>query len=406
MYKPYCSKHGLMMYNFFLLIFTLIISSVAHSEVLKHVVVSGNKKTSTSAILKHGGIIIGEDLSDKKIQNIKDNLGRIGQFRLLAFSFKDGILTIAIEEKWTFYPVPTITQSGNYYNRGFLIYEDNFLGTLGTLAPGISWSNSNLNYLLYYQDESLFNPSFGIKLLLMRKSEYVEFKRTDQVIDAYESRFNSYLLTPNYLYKDQVFKAGPVYIDKSIHKNANEVIRDQSKGLFFRHHWNAYQVLEVMSKGFVTTFDFYGLKNQSGKMIYLNEANIYWSIPTKENFINFGIYGYLSSDKSYLFAKNIGGDEGFRGYDKASFPVSHNIATLIQYQQHLFQRFFLSPFYEHNSGKLINTVYDGKSLNENTVGIGLRYYFKKISIPAVIFDMARNIEDKSNHFHFNVGLSI
>ncbi|MDO9182226.1 MAG: hypothetical protein Q7U04_07445, partial [Bacteriovorax sp.] len=67
---------------------------------------------------------------------------------------------------------------------------------------------------------------------------------------------------------------------------------------------------------------------------------------------------------------------------------------------------FFSPFYEFNSSRLIAPIHFGKNINENAIGIGLRYYFKKISIPAIIFDAARNIEDKSNHYHISVGVSI
>ncbi|MBC7538364.1 MAG: hypothetical protein H7281_06060 [Bacteriovorax sp.] len=394
------------MHNFSLLIILILFSQAVCAEVLKQVEIFGNKRTKKEAIIQHGRIKIGKELSEEDLQTVKENLGRIGQIHVKNVDFKDGTLKIEVEDKWTLFPVPMITQSGSYQNRGFLIYDDNFLGSIGTLAPGISWSNSILNYLLYYQDESLFNPQYGIKVLLLKKSEFVEFKRLDNVVDDHESRYNSYLVTPNYLYKEQVFKAGPVYIDKSIYKKDKRIFRDISKGIFFRHHWNAFQALEVMYEGFVTTYDLYALKNQTGKMVYLNEANISWSIPTNKSFLNYGLHAYHSNEKSYLFAKNLGGDEGFRGYDKASFPTSENIGGLVQYQQHLFHRFFLSPFYEYNNSKLIEPVQNGRRLSESTVGIGLRYYFKKISIPAVIFDAARNIDDNSNHFHINIGVSI
>lgn len=394
------------MHNFFLLIIILFLSQTASAEILKDVEIIGNKRTTKEAIIQHGQINVGLDLSEKEFEKIKENLGRIGQIRIKKIDFKLGKLTIEIEDKWTIFPIPMITQSGKYQNRGFIIYDDNFLGSLGTFAPGISWSNSILNYLLYFQNEALFHHKYGIKILLMRKNDLIEFSRFGNVIDTYESNYYSYLVTPNYLYKDQVFKAGPIFIDKSIYKNNIRTFREKSKGIFFRHHWNAYQALEVMYEGFVTTYDIYALKTQSGKMVYQNEANISWSIPNKKSFLNFGFHGYYSDVKNYLFAKNLGGEEGFRGYDKASLPTSFNIGGLIQYQQHLFHRFFLSPFYEFNSSKLIDPVLNGKRLSENTVGTGIRYYFKNISIPAIIFDVGRNIDDKSNHYHLNIGVSI
>jgi hypothetical protein len=77
-----------------------------------------------------------------------------------------------------------------------------------------------------------------------------------------------------------------------------------------------------------------------------------------------------------------------------------------QFQQHLYKRIFISPFYEFNSSKLIDPVLNGKSINDSAVGVGIHYYFKKISIPAIVFDYARNINNKSNHFHINVGVNL
>ncbi|HAZ11479.1 MAG: hypothetical protein A2X86_10875 [Bdellovibrionales bacterium GWA2_49_15] len=394
------------MHSLFLLTVILLFASNVTAEVLKRVEVIGNKRTTKSAIIQTGKIKIGQELSQEELVTIKENLGRIGQIRIIRVDFSDGILTIVVIDKWTLIPIPMFTKSGSYHNRGLVLYEDNFLGSLGTLAPGVSWSNSLFNFLLYYQDESLFSPEIGIKFLLMRKSDYSEFKKAGRLVDAHETRYDSYFITPNYLYKDHVFKAGPVYIDKSIYRDDVPIARDISKGIFFRHHWNAYQILEVMYDGMVTTFDLYALKQQNGRVALLSEANVSWSVPVDDNFLNFGVHGALSSEKSYLFAKNLGGDEGFRGHDKASFPTWQNLGGLAQYQRHLFNRLYLSPFYEYNNSKLITPILHGKRLSENTMGMGLRYYFKKISIPAVIFDAARNIEDKSTHFHINIGLSI
>ncbi len=378
----------------------------AFSEVLQSIVITGNKKTSESAIIRSGQIKKGSKLTTEALETIKENLGRINQIKIKDISFKNGILSIVIEEKWTLFPVPMITNSGSYKNRGLIIYEDNFLGSLGTLAQGISWSNSVFNYLLYFQNESLIQPNVGLKFLLMKKSDYVEFKRFDKRVSLFEIQNFSVLFTPNYLYKNNVFKAGPIFIDKSIYKDKIKLNTDHATGLFFRHHLNYFQVMDVMYEGYVTTFDFYALKKKNSQNVFQNEANINWSYPFYKSFINLGIHGYNSNDSTQFYAKNIGGEEGYRGYDKVSFPISQNIGYFFQYQQHLVKNFFFSPFYEYNRSKLILSTLNGKRINENTIGAGIRYYFKKISIPAVMFDYGRNIEDKSNHFHLNIGVSI
>lgn len=388
---------------FYLFFFSLSLQA----EVIKEVIVKGNRKTTKEAIIQHAQIKINQNISEQDLKTIKENLLRINQIHLKNFEFINGVLSIEIEDKWTLFPVPMITESGNYHNRGFLIYDDNFLGTLGTFAPGISWSNSILNGLIYFQDESYFTPKTGFKILIMRKSDYVDFKRVNITQDQYDSLYNTFMFLPNYLYKNQVFKAGPIYINKFVnHKVNNTSFKDSSKGIFFRHHLNSFQTLEVMYQGFITTYDLYILKSQNGNWVSRQEADIIFSIPFDSNFINLGLHGHLISDKLFLFPKILGGDEGYRGYDKSSLSANKNLGTLIQYQQHLFDKIFLSPFYEYNNSTLIDPIMNGKTLSENTVGLGIRYYFTKISIPAVIFDAARNLTDNTTHFHINIGVSI
>jgi hypothetical protein len=397
--------------TFTLIVFILCSSfiQVLHGEILQEVVLTGNKSTNKNSLITHARIKIGSELTSEGLTEIRENLLRINQFVLKKLEFVRGKLFIEIEDKWTLFPVPMITQSGNYHSRGFLVYDDNFLGTLGTFAPGVSWTNSTFNYLLYYQDESLFTPQTGFKALLIKRSDFIEFSRKDQPISQYESRYYSYLIAPNYLYKNHVFKAGPIFINmKIVNHNGVEQFHDLPRGLFFRHHLNAFLIKEVMFEGYVTTFDMYLLKSQGQfkKTITRNEADIYYSLPVSNNFLNLGLHGHYINDHSYLFPKYLGGDEGYRGYDKSSLPASQNIGLLAQYQQHLFKQIFLAPFYEFNKSRLINPVLGGATISESTVGLGMRYYFKKISIPAVIFDAARNINDHSYHFHINIGVAI
>ncbi|MBF0361778.1 MAG: hypothetical protein HQK49_12245 [Oligoflexia bacterium] len=383
-----------------------IFTSVS-AEVLKKIEVTGNHKTTPKAILINSGVSIGDDIDDTKLKIIEENLRRHHQFNLLKIEFTNGILHLDIEDKWSLFPVPMITQSGNYYYRGGLIYDNNFLGSMGTIAIGAAATNSGLNALLYYQDETFFTTATGFKILLFKKSDLVQFKRRQNLENSFESRFFTILFTPNYLYKNQVFKGGPLYIKKEIYStDGQQLFFEEGTGLFFRHHLNAYQTLDIQYDGTVTTYNFSVLRDKSGKNVYLHEGWIDNCFPTGSNFINLNVFGHYSNDDMYLATKLLGGQDGYRGYDRSSTPSQYSYGFMAQYQQYLSNRIFLSPFYEWNEIKLIKTILNGKKLSEHTVGIGARYYFKKISIPAIIIDLARNINDKSFHYHLNIGLSI
>ncbi|MBF0313438.1 MAG: hypothetical protein HQK50_11935 [Oligoflexia bacterium] len=390
--------------SLFLSLFTV---AIAETRLLNKIEVTGNSKTTTKAILINSGVSLGEEIDDHKLVMIEENLRRHHQFNLKKINFKDGILYLEIEDKWSLFPVPMITQSGNYYYRGGLIYDNNFLGSMGTMAIGAATTNSGFNVLVYYQDETFFTNNSGFKLLLLKKSDLVEFRREHNIKNSFESRLSTILFTPNYLYKNHVFKGGPIYIKKEVYtSDGQRQFYKNGTGLFFRHHLNAYKTLDIQYDGTVTTYNFSLLRDKNGHNNYLHEAWIDNCFPVGRNFVNLNIFGHYSNDDMYLASKLLGGQDGLRGYDRSSTPAQYNYGFLAQYQQHLFHRIFVSPFYEYNGIKLIKPIMNGALLKEHTVGLGARYYFKKISIPAIILDMARNINDKSFHYHLNIGLSL
>lgn len=392
-----------------LILFVIVIcnSTSVLAEVLKEIKIVGATKTKDSALMKHIRLNVGTDVSEQDIISMKDRLMKIHQVIIKKIDFTNGTLTIEIEDKWSLFPVPMITQSGYYFNRGVLIYDNNFLGRLGTFAPAIAQTNSGLNGLLYFQDETLFSDQTGVKILALKKSDLTKFKHKGTLESSFESRFTTFMITPNYLWNDHVFKGGPFYINKEI-LNSDEITVDkrESVGLFFRHHYNLYTVMDVYFKGLETTYNYFLIKNNQNQLINIHEGDVKYVFSFAKDFLDLQTGGYFVNDSTYMYPKLIGGSEGNRGYDKSSVPANKNLFALIQYQKHIYDRIYFSPFYEYNIIKLIKPVLDGGVLHESSVGAGIRYYFKKISIPAIIFEGAHNIEDNSNHFHLNIGLGL
>lgn len=389
-------------------IFLFIITVNVKAEIIREVIIRGNGKTEEAYILRHGDFKIGDDISPEMLQEISEKLRRINQINIDEIDFKNGILSIKMKDKWTLFPIPMITQSGNYYSRGILLYDNNFLGTLGTFAPAVAWTNSGFNGLLYFQDETFFNPTTGFKIILLRKSDLSEFERQGNIVTSFESKNDTAAFAPNILFGKHVFKGGPLYFKKKISSDNNSLNgKEEGTGLMFRHHYNDYETLEISFKGLVTTYNLIAYHGNDGSYKFLNEADLLWNYPVYRNDIfNLKFHGIYINSKNIMHAKTIGGHEGYRGYDKLSIPVSKNIGGMIQYQKNIWTNLYLAPFYEFNAIQLANNINSVNNLNESTVGVSLYYYFKKISIPAVMIDFARNLDDESIHVLFNIGVSI
>lgn len=384
-----------------------ILSLESYANTIKKVAIIGNSKTKRASIIKWGGVRLGKKISDEELKNVFEKMKRANQFNLKSITFNNDTLKIVIEEKWSIFPVPMLTQSGNYYSRGLLVYENNFLGRLGTIAPGVFWTNSGINGILYWQEDNVLAQNVGMKVLLLHKSDLTEFKRKDEVVSTFETRFDTIILTPNLNLGRHDHKLGPIYIKKKVLGTEEEsLFNSESFGLYYRHHYNNYKKLPILFDGIYTSYDFFLLRNSKGDLDYLQGGDLQYILPNGKNFFKFEFHFSYTNNSGFLSPKMLGGNEGHRGYDRESLPAERNFGVMLQEQFFIWKNIYSAAFYEFNNTKLIKPVLNGAKLNESTVGINLSYYFKKISIPGVILEFARNLDDKSSHVHINVGLKL
>ncbi|MCF8059922.1 MAG: hypothetical protein K9K67_11535, partial [Bacteriovoracaceae bacterium] len=106
----------------FLSVICLLVALDANAVVIEAVQLIGATKTKKSAIIRWASIPIGEEISQEDFDFVVEKLRRISQFNLEKVEFENNILRITIEDKWSLFPVPLITQNGQYFSRGLLLY--------------------------------------------------------------------------------------------------------------------------------------------------------------------------------------------------------------------------------------------------------------------------------------------
>lgn len=389
------------------LIFSL--SAPIKAEIIKDIQITGMTKTKPWALLRRVHVQVGDDLTPAELEDLRIRVAQNSQFILNSFKFEDGILKIDIEDKWSIIPVPLISQSGDYYMRGAGFYENNFLGRLETLIPAIAYTNSGINYLLLYNSENFFTPNFGVSALIVRLNTLSRFYRHEIEQSHFESRTTAFEITPNFFYKNMVFKAGPIFFKKDVILN-DATVGEKFEGAGLRSRFNikVYEPLDVLFKGYFITANSYILRPKSGdstflhaKLEYVANYPVFYG-----DFVNFSQNFGLASAKTFFYQFSEGAHEGFRGYDGESLHMQRYSASMIQYQKHVWDRLFAIGFVENTHSVSINPINNGRHLNEQTIGAGFRYYLKKISIPGINAEYGYNIQDKSSHIHFNVGLKL
>ncbi|MGZ3787318.1 MAG: POTRA domain-containing protein [Bacteriovorax sp.] len=392
-----------------ILSFLYLFISDLQAELVKDIQITGNTKTKDWALLRRVNVHTGDELTPEEVEDLRIRLSQNAQYILKSFKFENGILKIEIEDKWSIIPVPLIAQSGDYYMRGVGFYENNFLGRLDTLVPAIAWTNSGINYLLLYNSENFFTPNFGISSLIARLNTLSRFYRNKVEQTHFESRATVFEVTPNFFYKNMVFKAGPIFFQKKVvSNNGTTTQKFDGAGLRTRFNIKYYEQLETLYKGFYVTANNYLLRPKDGNDTFFHgKLEFNSSYPVREqHFVNFSENLGLASAKTFFYQFSEGAHEGFRGYDGESIHMQRYAATTLQYQHHVWDKLYAVTFFENTRSVLINPIYGGAHLNENTIGGGLRYYLKKITIPGINLEYGYNIQDKSSHVHFNVGLKL
>ena len=372
---------------------------------IDNVVLKGNTKTRKSAVLRQAGIKMGKELTNEQLDIIIEKIKRMYQFNIVEITFQDNTLFVDIEDKWTFFPVPLISRSDNYNSAGIVLYDNNFLGRLATLAVGVSRANSRWNGILYWQEDGIIAKDLGMKVLMLLRLDLIEFTRGGKVISSLENKFNMLLLTPNYRHGKHNHAFGPIYINKKIPLPNSEFFEAERLGLSYRHRYNNYKKLPLLFDGYQTVYNISFIpKGDDYDHMQFGLARLVK--PWKKHFFISRIHFSYTNNTGYLAPKMLGGDEGYSGYEKKSLYAQRNLGFAILPQIYVWKRWFVTPFYEFNHTKLIKPILNGAELNESAVGAKISYYFKKISIPAVSLGYTRNIDDKSNHFQFNVGLKL
>ena len=255
------------MKSVFLLISAAILFSVTlKAEVIKDIQITGQTKTKPWALLRRVNIQIGDDLTPAEVEDLRVRVSQNAQYILKSFKFQDGILKIEIEDKWSIIPVPLISQSGDYHMRGVGLFENNFMGRLETLVPAVAWTNSGINYLLLYNSENFFSSSFGISALVVRLNTLSRFYRHKVIQTQFESRTTAFEVTPNFFYKNMVFKTGPIFFKKDIVKMDSATTEQTFQGAGLRSRFNIkfYEQLDTLFKGYFVTANAYVLRPKDG----------------------------------------------------------------------------------------------------------------------------------------------
>lgn len=378
--------------------------------------VRGLKKTRLSYILNQTDTRPGGKLSEFDSHEFVNRLRKKNIFSDIEVLYINesgmAIIEVIISEKHTIIPIPMFSSNSRNTVYGLYILESNLMGYGKNLFTGVTWSESGWSGILGYIDHSLLNSDFRLNFFLIHKNYiYQNGDPEGYLLSEYKSKENNTRLDLGYGFSSRYFfyisgSHQLLKVDDNYSNSYNmpESREDFRAALLFSI--NSLKYYEYFYYGFRLNYEASEfipvIKNSS--RYYSTEMNMDYSIKVF-SFHRITLYtaGYYSNAPD-IAQKRIGGKTGFRTLP-ADIITSDKFATgTISYEfpfmKYSWGAVTLLSFWEHgifSSGE--------ESYIFNGPGAGILFYLKRVAIPAIGFNYARNIETDNNEFSVSAGFT-
>ena len=128
--------------------------------------IEGLRRTRPGVVQQWLSCVVGEPLSGCDLPRIHEQLHRLGIFSAIDVALNDrpeGVeIVVRLEEKWSLYPVPMLWYSPGTEIAGVILVEANLLGYNKGVALGAVYSNRGWYALAGYNDPNIaFTDGFG-----------------------------------------------------------------------------------------------------------------------------------------------------------------------------------------------------------------------------------------------------
>lgn len=383
---------------------------------VNEIVIHGIKKTSPSVILSRITIKNGDPLSAFNPYEAVNNLKKTNLFSDITISYNrngDSVdIIISLKEKWTLIPIPMYSSNKHGTSYGLYLIETNFLGYGKTIFTGGIYSRESKKLIIGYIDQSILNSNFRGAIFLSHKDEIYQKGDSDyNIFSKYKASKTLLRVDAGYSFSDaiKIFAASGFWktnLDYSYNEGLNvpEEMSNYLTGIIARYE-NTYhnEYLYFGTKVELTTISYIPMNNNSeyfNVTTYKGEYNHKITPQARLNFFSSGGYGNRPS----IFEENIGGKPGARTLPADILCVDDFINWTLSFEQIAFKfkwgvvtvlAFFEGGFYKN----------DYETSHYYGPGIGTLVYLKNIALPAMGFNIAKNLHSGYNEFSVNIGMS-
>lgn len=384
---------------------------------IKKIIIKGLKKTKEKIIKSCLNVNEGDRLLKFNENKFIKNIYRLKIIKDVSVSFikkqKGVYLVINIKEKITFVPIPVVVKSKDAYNIGILGIESNLLGECQKLFFMGMYSNLGWKSMFGISKpgttsrEFIYQFKFGLS-----NSIYQNTNIENEKIQQYKSKEYKFNIDLGYRFNNYFeMKYFAEFSTSNVDENYEEnLIEPGSLSYFIQGSLITLKSLSytnITETGLNMKMKYqYGINTeQNNNDFYKINNNTKYSFNTFLDHI-MTLYISVSTGNAPTFLKErIGGKNCFKSIPANKIIADHYIGSSINYELPFFygEAINLSWIFLVESGKFkLNNYYVE---TYRGIGTGVRLYLKEITIPAVGFNYAYNLDTKNSEYSLALGFN-
>jgi hypothetical protein len=381
------------------------------------IIIKGLKKTNREIILSETGIIPGDTLSAFDPHLFINRMKKKNIFTEIGINYIKGesgaIIEITVEEKWTLIPIPVVSSNRHGTSYGLYIMDSNFLGYGKYLFAGGTLSSDRGTAMIGYIDPSIAGSRFRGSLFLSYRNEVYQNAGMDYILyREYKAEKGTARLDLGYSITEKLklFASGG-YEQGSVDRGYNESLDmpDNEKawltGTIVKYeHLVHYEYLYYGPKLEVNCF-----RHIAAGEKYSGYATAAYKFDYSFRLIDYNRFSIASNgakgSRPAIFEETLGGKPGGRTLPAeivtADSYINYTITAEYPFLRYKWGAITLLAFWEHG---MYENNSEGKQVYYGP-GAGTMFYLRRIALPAMGFNIARNLESDSTEYSFSIGMS-
>jgi hypothetical protein len=378
--------------------------------------IEGLKRTHPIVVEQWIHCSVGAPLSSCDLPRIREWLYRMGIFTtvdVLLTDQADGVeIVFRVDEKWTLYPIPILWYSAGTQLAGLLLVEANLFGYNKGVAIGGTYSNRGWYALAGYNDPNIAFTNLWGSLHAFLGSTLVENDAPDGSVEqSFDmSRFDfEYALGWTFWDRLSPLWNGALRVAQlgTVHVPGAEPPGDATVAVQgFKLIYADRRYLELYDEGLRLSAEVqHGFPLEAATRGYDDAIfDAKWAGPAPpRGFVDVRSHAFVGSMPA-AFEERLGGVEGSRALPGVGLVAADRYASLsVVYQ---------APFLELPLGTATGGPFgevgryarnDERAVTYGGPGVELRFYLKRVAIPAVGVDAAYEVGSKQIRFSIAVG---